>query len=113
MPSLLQPNIKKIDLPSSTADDPAWVELNLTIDAGTAVAASAVADGDQSKATMGILSDLIVDWNFVDGDGNKEPITPDTVGHLRQEDFRQITSEIGKAMKDQGSSEVPLEQKKA
>lgn len=95
MPRLVTENIEEIELPSSTPDDRAVVVMDKTI---TTRQALLIADADdKSVAMLGLVADCIRSWNFVDAQGEVEPINADTVGRLSIEDFTLLANKVASA----------------
>jgi hypothetical protein len=83
---------KRIVLPSSTKDDPAWVEVwekLLTTD----VVAISGAGTNQSEAAMRVITNIIKAWNFTDKAGVVLPVNFENVQHLSIQDFAKIIEE--------------------
>ena len=112
MPQLQRSNIVDIELPSSTPDDPATVKFDTTLT--TKQALDIAGTDDKTQAMIGLMTECIKQWNFVDGDGNTEPITVENVGKLSLDDFTVLAEYISKAVDDVvGAKRVGLAEKKA
>lgn len=100
MPQLRESEIESFELPSSTPDDKAIVEIDMTITGG--VAEDYNMSQDKGAAASRILASAIKSWNFTDKDGQVVPITSETVrrldvadwGFLAEKFFTKIGVEI-------------------
>lgn len=112
MPRLTTENIEEIELPSSTAEDKAIVHLNTHISTTDALKLGDAED--RSSAVIEMIADAIKSWNFVDADGNPEPITPDSVGRLHIGDFAVLAERFTEAVEAViGSAKLSISEKKA
>lgn len=84
---------KKIDLPSSTKDDPAWVEVYTEALTGDLEALGNVGDQKGLQIITGIKN-MIKDWNFENPDGTKAEINIDNIRRMKQEDLVAILTQI-------------------
>jgi hypothetical protein len=84
---------KKLDLPSSTKEDPAWVEVYVEALSGD-VEQMANAGEQRGLAMITGIVNIIKDWNFQKEDGTKEDITLDNVRRLSQKDLTFILSNV-------------------
>lgn len=84
---------KKIDLPSSTKDDPAWVEVYTEALTGDLEALGDVGDKKGLQIITGIKN-MIKDWNFEDANGAKAEITVENIRRMKQEDLVAILQNI-------------------
>lgn len=102
MPKLGVIKTRKLQLPSSTVDDPAWIEVKDQLLMGD-VADLSNADTDIDKTFIGLAS-FIAEWNFTEnGEPVSEnnpalPITPDAMRHFTQNDFEFVAEEFQKSM---------------
>lgn len=84
---------KRIELPSSTKEDPAWVMIYEDVLAGDMILISDI----EGKGQAGIeaLSKIIMDWNFTEPDGvTKAEVTSGNIKLLSLEDMVEITKNI-------------------
>jgi hypothetical protein len=117
MPVLGAQKIKHIILPSSTAEDQAWVDISTRITADIALSMNGIDKGtvqDQKKATFELLSAIIVKWNFLTEDGAPAEITPENIAKLDINDVIEIQNNIeldkkvlDEAKKKASSSSLP------
>lgn len=84
---------KKLELPSSTEQDPAWVEVYEEALSGD-VEQMANAGEQRGLAMITAIVNIIKDWNFTKEDGQKEEINVDNVRRLSQKDLIYIMSNI-------------------
>lgn len=84
---------KKIDLPSSTKDDPAWVEVYTEALAGD-VEQMANAGENRGLAMITALVNVIKDWNFENEDGTKAEINVDNIRRIQQKDLLFLLNEV-------------------
>jgi hypothetical protein len=84
---------KKLDLPSSTKDDPAWVEIYEEALAGD-VEELANAGEERGKAMITALVNIIKDWNFENEDGTKAEVNIDNIRRLKQKDLLFLLNEV-------------------
>ena len=94
MPQLATDKIVELKLPSSKADDQAIVKVNTTLGAKHQLLAADAQGKGLNLATLDLLADVIVDWNFTDEKGQPMPITVDTVGKLHPDDFGAIAEVV-------------------
>jgi hypothetical protein len=98
MPQLANYQTLKVILPSTEGlpdEEQAWAEIKTDLLVGDLERLESL---DESMGTMvKLLSLMIVDWNFTDQDGEKEPINQDSVRKLRPDDFNAL---IGKVFTD-------------
>lgn len=91
-------------MPSSTDDDPAIVTVNTKIDAGQA---EILENSDsRSDAVFTLMASLIKSWNFTDAEGNSAPITPESLRRLDIVDFKALTDDMFKTIKDEVQIDV-------
>lgn len=98
MPKLDNVATERLNLPSSTSDDPAWVDVKTTLLLNDLVAVTD-ANSDTERAIT-LLSSLITAWNFTDKDGVAVEPTSENIGKLRVEDFTYLSDYVGKHMSD-------------
>lgn len=85
---------KKVDLPSSTKDDPVWVEIYTEALSGDFEDVANVGEKKGSAIIQGIVN-IIKDWNFFKEDGvTKEDINIDNVRRLTQEDLLFLIGQV-------------------
>lgn len=84
--------LKKLTLPSSTSDDPNFVELNLSV---TAHEFAQVSGGSDEETSNGIIAKCIKSWSFTDAEGKPAPITAENVGLLPGIDLAAINKALG------------------
>lgn len=92
MPVLGEQNLKKLTLPSSTKEDPAWVQISQTIRVEAAFKGSEIKD--RQEKVLFQMSECIRDWNFTDADGKKAEINPKNILKMDQMDFLYLQDEI-------------------
>lgn len=110
MSKLLPANIVKVDLPSSTAEDPAWVKLDLSLNAGLSVLLAS--SPNKGEAIITSLASIITTWSFADDKGKMEPITVDSVRRMHPEDFDKLCDLLTNEFLKQQSPQVDVEEKK-
>ncbi len=88
----------RFELPSSTKEDPAWVEIYQKIMAGDILDLKR-AEGNFSQTFFIALSHIIKEWNFTDASGEKVPVTEESVQFLDMLDLGFI-AEKAKAFKE-------------
>lgn len=86
-------NTKKLDLPSSTKEDPAWVEVYTEALAGD-VEQMANAGENRGLAMITSLVNIVKDWNMENEDGTKAEITVDNIRRLKQKDLLFLLNEV-------------------
>lgn len=84
---------KKLDLPSSTKEDPVWVEIYEEALAGDVEQMANAGDLRGYAMVTGIVN-IIKDWNFFNDDGVKEEINIDNVRRLKQKDLTFILNSV-------------------
>lgn len=95
---LTDAKIERLYLPSTKDKDPsdpdcAWVDFNV----GPLTAGDTIEVGgkdNESKATVKILVERIVDWSYTDVSGAKLPITFDVVRKLNFVDYQFLGNQI-------------------
>ena len=112
MPKLGLSNVQRIILPSSTPDDQAWVDIDLSPQAGLILDAFEGAEGSSARATALALVELIKQWNFADESGQTEPITFDNVRRMDVADFNHLDKLVQGQLKKQTKEALPIEEKK-
>ena len=85
----------KLNLPSSTKEDPAWVEIYTEVLAGDMEVMADAFELRGHASLIGVLN-LIKDWNFEDENGRKADINIENLRRLSRDDFNYLSNEIGK-----------------
>lgn len=99
MPVLSRGNIQTVTLPSSGA----VVKLTTRITAGIA-AKAAKAQEDEVAGFLGILAELIHEWDFTDEQGEPVEISEETLNYLDVADFTFLAELVGGEVKAQADS---------
>lgn len=84
---------KKLTLPSSTQEDPAWVEIYTEALAGDVEQMANAGDSRGLAMVTGIVN-IIKDWNFLKDNGDREEINIDNVRRLSQKDLTFILASV-------------------
>jgi hypothetical protein len=84
---------KKLDLPSSTKEDPAWVEIYKEALAGDVEEMANAGDSRGLAMVTGIVN-IIKDWNFENEDGSKAEVNVENVRRLSQKDLTFILTNV-------------------
>lgn len=93
MPKFATQNLVELTLPSSTADDPALVTVDLNVNGG--VMLDAIDSGtNTSVLSAGVLASVIKKWNFTDESGEVVPITPENVRRLSIGDVTFLSEKV-------------------
>lgn len=104
MPRLGRTNIVRLNMPSSTPDDPAWMDVNLTFDAGLVIDATDAGESN-SAVIAAVLPRIITQWNYTGEDGEIAPINSDTVRKLPIGDFNAVAERVGDAIQSVAGTE--------
>ena len=94
----------KITLPSSTKEDPAWVEIYTEVLAGDMEVMADAFELRGHASLIGVLN-LIKDWNFEDENGIKAEINIENLRRLTRDDFQYLSNEIGKIKQPESLTE--------
>ena len=84
---------KKVNLPSSTKDDPVWVEIFTEALSGDFEDVANIGDKKGTAIIQGVVN-IIKDWNFTKENGDKEEVNVDNVRRLRQEDLVFLLQQV-------------------
>jgi len=90
MPKLSQSKIAKINLPSSTKEDPAWAKVNMSLTAGDVLDIRENATG-LAELSAAVVARAIQEWNFVDDNEQPAPINEQTVRGIPAKDFNHLS----------------------
>ena len=99
MPILSRGDIQTVTLPSSGA----VVKLTTRITAGIA-AKAAKAQEDEVAGFLGILAELIREWDFTDEQGEPVEVSEETLNYLDIADFTYLAELVGGAVQAQADS---------
>lgn len=102
----------KIVLPSSTAEDEAWVTVKSRLLLRDLIEVEESSPENQYRQTIASLANYITAWNFTDNEGNVVPITEDAILDFSQADYNYITEHLGKALAAAQGVAIEPDQKK-
>jgi hypothetical protein len=115
MPKLGVSSIKRIVLPSTIGSkDEAWVDLNIDVPIGFMMdhAKNDLTDSSAAGLSIKVMVEAIVDWNFFDDKGNKEPINEAAIKRLAAIDFSALADALRLPKKDGSDTKESLAKKK-
>lgn len=109
MPQLGAQKLERVELPSSTADDPSFVVLDLNLEAGYLID---METDNVKQATLELMTNMIKEWNYTDASGNIAEISKENVRKIGGMDFAFLDSYIQNKLESQSRQAVPSEEKK-
>lgn len=111
MPKLGNTQVERVTLPSSTPEDEAWVELNLSLTAGEVLSIRERGD-DSAELSVAMLAKSIVNWNFTQDNGELEPVNEDNVKRLPAKDFNYLSEKLLAAVAAKAANPLSTDEKK-